>query len=237
MTLTGSAGALRGWSCRTTADRAGTVIYLHGVADNRGSARGAIDHFGRQGFDVLAFDSRAHGSSDGEMCTYGYWEARDLGAIVDLADDGPVVLLGTSLGAAVALQYAPDDSRVRAVIAAETFSDLRTVATERAPWFFTAGVIDRAFVLAEARAQFQVAAVSPAAAAARIRVPVLLIHGADDVETPPAHSQRVFAALAGPKRLLLVHGAGHNQSLGGEAWAAIDGWLDQALTAPGTPEQ
>ena len=41
-------------------------------------AGGAIDRFQRRGVDVVAFDSRAHGESDGEMCTYGYWEKRDL---------------------------------------------------------------------------------------------------------------------------------------------------------------
>ena len=113
-----------------------------------------------------------------------------------------------------------------AVIAAETFSDLRTVATERAPFFFTSGVIERAFRLAEQRGRFQVDAVSPVAAAAEIRNPVLLIHGAADSETPPEHSQRVLAALAGTKRLILVPGAGHNQALRGEVWDEIDRWLD-----------
>jgi len=46
--------------------------------------------------------------------------------------------------------------------------------------------------------------VSPAAGAARIRIPVLLIHGEADTETPPQHSQRVLAALAGPRRLIAL---------------------------------
>jgi hypothetical protein len=41
------------------------------------------------------------------------------------------VLLGTSLGAAVALQEAADDGRVVGIVAAEVFSDLRTVARAR----------------------------------------------------------------------------------------------------------
>ena len=114
-------------------------------------------------------------------------------------------------------------------MAAETFSDLETVATERAPWFFTRGTIDRAFALSESQAHFQVDAVSPRKAAERITAPVLLIHGADDVETPPAHSQRVFAALKGPKRLILVPGAGHNGSLRSEVWKQVEQWLDDVL--------
>jgi pimeloyl-ACP methyl ester carboxylesterase len=52
-------------------------------------------------------------------------------------------------------------------------------------------------------------------------VPVLLIHGAEDTDTPPAHSQRVFDALKGPKQLILVPGAHHNQSLSGPVWDQI----------------
>ena len=144
----------------------------------------------------------------------------------DTAAAGPIVLLGTSLGAAVALQEAALAPRVTAVIAAETFSDLRTVATERAPFVFTAGTIARALDLVEQQGRFQVNAVSPVTSAASINRPVLLIHGSADTETPPDHSQRVFAALAGPKRLILVPGARHNESLRGDVWGEIERWLD-----------
>ena len=208
-------------------------MYLHGVADNRGSGAGVIERFGKRGFDVVAYDSRAHGESPGDACTYGFYEKQDLHRVLDGVADGPIVLLGTSLGAAVALQEAAGDPRVSAVIAAETFSDIRTVATERAPFFFTSGIIDRAFRLAEEQGRFGVDEVSPVKAAAAIRIPVLLIHGAADVETPPDHSRRVFAALAGPKRLILVPGAGHNGSLTREVWQEIERWLDDVLPAAG----
>ena len=149
--------------------------------------------------------------------------------MIDTLGPGPVVLIGTSLGAAVALQEAADDRRVSAVVAAETFSDLRTVATERAPRFFTAGVIDRAFELAGAQGHFRVDDVQPQQSAQRITAPVLIIHGAADIETPPAHSQRVYDALRGPKRLILVPGAGHNGSLRSEVWKQIEAWLDEVL--------
>jgi len=217
---------LRGWRCRASGTRRGTLVYLHGVGDNRTSAAGVIDRFGKRGFDVIAYDSRAHGDSQGDICTYGFFEKRDLFRVLDTVDAGPIVLIGTSLGAAVALQEAALDTRVTAVIAAETFSDLRTVATERAPFFFTPGTIARAFRLAEEQGRFEVDAVSPEAAARAIRIPVLLVHGATDVDTPLDHSRRVLAALAGPKRLILVPGAGHNESLRGEVWDEIDQLMD-----------
>ena len=129
----------------------------------------------------------------------------------------------------IASAASADDPRVTAVVAAETFSDLRTVATERAPFFFTRGVVARAFRLAERDGHFQVDAVSPVVAAAKISVPVLLIHGDADSDTPPDHSRRVFAALHGPKHLVLVPGAGHNGSLRPEVWDQIERWVVDAF--------
>jgi pimeloyl-ACP methyl ester carboxylesterase len=221
--------SLRGWRCRASSARRGTLVYLHGIADNRSSAAGVVERFATRGLDVVAYDSRAHGESDGSICTYGFNEKRDLQRVLDTVQAGPVILLGTSLGAAVALQAAATDRRVTGVVAAETFSDLRTVATERAPFFFTAGLIAQAFQIAEQRGGFDVDAVSPLALAAQVRVPVLLVHGAEDIHTPPHHSRRVLAALPGPSRLILVDGAGHNESLRAEVWDQVERWIEDVL--------
>ena len=231
-TFAGAGVELEGWQCGAAGPRRGSLVYLHGVADNRTSSQGTIARFRSNGFDVVAYDSRAHGESDGDACTYGYFEKQDLHRVIDTLAPGPVVLIGTSLGAAVALQETADDPRVSAVVAAETFSDLRSVATERAPFYFTSRILSRAFALAEQRARFQVDAVSPVIAAARITVPVLLVHGDADTETRPDHSRRVLAALRGPKRLILVPGARHNGSLRGEVWDEIARWLDAVLVPP-----
>jgi uncharacterized protein len=232
--LPGDDIALRGWLCGTPLASRGTLVVLHGVADTRHSTASIVERYLARGFDVIAYDSRAHGDSAGDTCAYGFFEKRDLRKVIDAFGHGPIVLVGTSLGAAVVLQEAASDPRVAVVVAAESFSDLRTVAEERAPKFFTRGVITRAFELAEREGRFQVDAVSPRQAAALIHVPVLLIHGAADVETPPDHSRRIYEALKGPKRLLLVPGVGHNHSLQPDVWAEIDKWIDQALTAGGT---
>ena len=220
---------LKGWRCHPSGVSRGTLIYLHGIGDNRWSGAGIITRFGARGLDVVAYDERGHGESDGDACTYGFFEKQDLHRVIDTVERGPIILFGHSLGAAVALQEAAGDPRITTVISAETFSDLRTVATERAPFFFVAGVIQRGFRLAEKEARFQVDAVSPVNAARQIRVPVLMIHGEADTDTSPGHSQRVFAALAGPKRLILVSGARHNESLRGDVWDQIDRWIDDVL--------
>jgi pimeloyl-ACP methyl ester carboxylesterase len=230
---------LRGWRFPARETKRGTIVYLHGIADNRTAGIGPARRFGPRGFDVIAYDSRANGDSGGNICTYGFYEKRDLRRVLDTLDGldpqplGPVIVMGTSLGAAIALQTAAEDRRISAVVAAESFSDLRTIATERAPWFLPGPIVRRAFARAELQGRFQVDAVSPVNAAKRITVPVLVIHGAQDRETSPDHSRRIYDALTGPRTLLMVDGVGHNQSLTHATWAAIETWVDDVMTRIG----
>jgi alpha-beta hydrolase superfamily lysophospholipase len=236
VTWTTNGVSLRGWWFRAAAQPPrGTLVYLHGVADNRSSSVGIAQHFVPQGFDVVAYDSRAHGQSGGDACTYGFHEKTDLGRVLDRLTAAPVVVMGTSMGAAVALQAAAQDRRIAAVISIATFSDLRTAATERAPFFASRSNIESAFRLAEAEAHFRVDEVSPVAAAARIAAPVLLIHGDQDKETPYAHSVRVLAALTGPKRLVTIPGGGHREGLSPAVWKELDAWLGAALPRAQNP--
>jgi pimeloyl-ACP methyl ester carboxylesterase len=231
-TFQGEHGRLSGWHCRRAADDSrGTIVYLHGIADDRGSAQGVVQRFLPLGFDVVAYDSRAHGRSDGERCTYGYFEKHDLKRVIGALDERPVILIGHSLGAAVALQTAPLEPRIRAIVAASTYADLRSIATDRAPFVFTKGMIETAFEIVERDAQFKVDDVSPIRAAQSIDVPVFLIHGQFDRDTPPHHSRRVFDALPDVKRLLIVPGAAHNDVLRPEVWEHIERWIATVLSA------
>jgi hypothetical protein len=217
---------LVGWRFPAERARRGTVIYLHGLGDNRGSGIGIANHFTARGFDVVAYDGRALGESGGDACTYGYYEKQDLQRVVAQLPPGPVVTFGVSLGAAVALQAAAGDPKISLVVAVAPFSDLRTAVNERAPFFASRGNLEKARVLAEEEAHFRVDEVSPVAAASRIRAPAIVIHGAEDRETPPGHGQRVFAALAGPKQMVLVPQAKHHDTLTADTWRQIDAWVD-----------
>jgi pimeloyl-ACP methyl ester carboxylesterase len=224
---------LKGWIFRATAPRRGWIVYLHGIADNRQSAIGFARRFVPQGYDVLAYDGRAHGESTGTAVTYGVLEKRDLLSALDAAHVDRAVLFGCSLGASVALQAAPLDPRIAGVVAQSPFADLRSIVFERKPWIATRGEAERALALAGKRGGFDVDEASVLRAAPRIAVPVLLIHGANDRATSPAHSQRIFEALAGPKQLLLVPGAGHDDTLAAsETWQSIETWLERIGRVP-----
>jgi pimeloyl-ACP methyl ester carboxylesterase len=218
---------LKGWIFRASAaPRRGWLVYLHGIGDNRQGGVGFAHRFGALGYDVLAFDARGHGDSGGEAVTYGVKEKDDVVRALDAVHADRVVLFGCSLGAAVALQAATVDPRIVAVIAQSPFADLRSIVYERKPWIASRGEADAALTLAGARGGFTVDDASPLKGARDVRVPVLLIHGASDTATSPEHSRRIFAALTGPKELLVVPGAGHNDTLARpETWKRIEAWL------------
>jgi pimeloyl-ACP methyl ester carboxylesterase len=199
---------------------------LHGLGDNRGGSLGIARHFTARGFDVLAYDGRAQGESGGDACTYGFFEKRDLSRVLDKLGETRALVLGVSLGGGVALQAAAVDTRIALAVAVSPVSDLRTAARERAPFFASQGNVDEAFRIAEAEAHFRADDVSAVAAAAHVTAPTLLIHGAKDTETPPAHSDRIYRALAGPKQLFMVPDTGHKHVLTPDAWQQIDAFID-----------
>jgi uncharacterized protein len=235
-TFSGDSGPLEGWHChRTGTANRGTILYLHGIAGNRDSAAAVVERFLPHGFNVIAYDARGHGSSSGELCTYGYHEKIDVRRVIAEVGPSRVFLIGHSLGAAVALQAAAIEPLVRGVVAVSTFVDLRTIATERGDvralpsWLVAWGVAQ-----VERTGRFDVEATSPLRAAASIKVPVLLVHGADDRRPAPSHSERVLTALGGHGEMIVVPGAGHHDVLGPGTWSRIEQWLLGISPPPGT---
>jgi alpha-beta hydrolase superfamily lysophospholipase len=223
---------LKGWWAKAQLPRRGLVLWLHGVGDNKDSAEGLVERWTKKGFDVAAYDSRAHGSSGGTSCTYGYFEKDDVRRVLDAlakagADGDRAILMGFSMGAAVALQAAPLDGRVRAVAAMAPFAELRTAATRAAPFWMRAGSVERALDLAEQQGHFRIDDVAPARLHAA--VPLLLIHGRRDGKLPLTDSEAILASAATrDQQLLVIDDADHDHLLDHkEAWAALDQFLER----------
>jgi alpha-beta hydrolase superfamily lysophospholipase len=213
--------SLRGWLFRPEAEPRGLLVYLHAMNWNRRAGASLADRYVSKGFAVLTYDQRGHGLSGGARCTYGVRETFDLRELLDRTAMAPIFLFGHSLGAAIAVQ-AGADPRVRGIVAASPYADLESAIRERAFGLDVAESMARF----EREAGIRIADASPRDAAAKVRAPVLLIHGALDRSTPIRHSERILASLPGPKELLRVEGAGHGDILKHEqVWEHIDAWL------------
>ena len=105
---------LKGWVFRA-APQTGLVVVLHGKDINRQHYLEQALSLRAKGFTVVAYDQRAHGESEGTAITYGVNEVGDLQRVLDAApriEGQPCVVIGESLGAAVALQTAAVDQRI-----------------------------------------------------------------------------------------------------------------------------
>lgn len=210
---------LKGWLVQSRHKRAkGTVIYLHGVGDCKtaGVPLAALLH--RNGYHVFLYDSREHGESGGHFCTYGYYERHDLSTAIDFLQkrknfkSGNIGIFGTSMGAAIAIQGAAIDKRIKGVIAEAGFTDLRTISVDyqrriaKLPWHFLRNV---AMSRSQKIARFKARDVSPLLDVAKLQIPILFIHGMDDKLIKYEYSKMLYHRANEPKDIFLVPGASH----------------------------
>lgn len=132
---------LRGdfWAQRAPAP---TVIICHGYRVSRAHLRSVAALEYARGYNVLCFDFRGHGESDGTMTSGGLAEVRDLHAAIELAAEQPetapgqIILHGFSMGAAVALMVLPHP-QVAAVIADSPYARLDAILRRLVQWRLT----------------------------------------------------------------------------------------------------
>jgi fermentation-respiration switch protein FrsA (DUF1100 family) len=207
--------ALFAWFLPARGDPRGTVLYLHGNAENISSHFGNIAWMPAEGFNVLALDYRGYGASAGSPSLPGAQLDIDaaMRALLARPDVDPerIIVFGQSLGGALAIHYVAHSAyrrHVRAVIADSPFSDYRLVAREKMAAFFLTWPFQWLpnFTVNNDYAPIaSVRALSP--------IPLLLIHGEDDTIVPSHHSRRLYDGAAQPKDLWLVPETGHIQSL------------------------
>lgn len=208
-----SAGLLlRGWWIPGIRHR--TVVMVHGWTSSRQEPLSKAGFLHGAGYNLLVFDLRGHGTSDGGYTTMGWAEPDDVRAAVRFAhaqDAGPVALLGYSMGASVVVEAAAG-SDVQAVVEDSGFAS----ALEVVSWTFTRithlaadPFADPLLALTAADLGVDLSRIRPIDAAARLTKPLLAIVGTADTLVPPEQGYSLYRAARGPKELLVVPGAGH----------------------------
>jgi len=199
------------------------IIVVHGSEGNRahpadrnlGIAVGLVNH----GYDVLMFDMRGHGESEGEQISAGYHERYDvLGAIDYIAQRGiedRIGVLGLSMGAATSLMAAAESKEIAAVVADGGYADIVSIfesefsARSNLPRFFIPIIL----FVANRMYDIDFEAIRPEEAVKEISVPVFIIHGEQDDMVPVQHAHRLRAASRHPDSILwILPEAAHSNS-------------------------
>ncbi len=222
----------------------GTVVLLHGISSCKEAMLTHAGWFAGWGYRCLVFDGRGHGESGGRFCTFGYRERHDLVRCLDAAEArgdlaGPVSVYGVSLGGAVALQWMEIDPRVACGVVESTFASLPEIVASYQSRFLgrpNSGFVELALSGGTRLADFPARTIHPETVAARLRQPVLVIHGDADTNIPFAHGERVFRALssAGSEWLPIPDGThyGLAQAGGDRYREALRTFLDRHGSAP-----
>ena len=230
---------LHGWFLPARAPHRGSVLFLHGNAENISTHLASVAWLPGAGFDVLLFDYRGYGRSDGSPSLAGLQQ--DFAAALEtlLALPGVasqrVVVFGQSLGGAVAisgLAAEPRHDDVAGLVVEGPFTSYRGLAREKLAGFWPTWPLQWPLSLTiddRYRPVDEIGGLAP--------LPVLIIQGEADRVVPPQHGRALFAAAGEPKELWLLPGIGHNQALATlHNRRRLRGWLEQLVaTAPRPP--
>ncbi len=191
-----------------------TIVHAHGNAANLSNHLPLVAWLPARGVNVLMFDYRGYGRSEGQPSLSGVVE--DVEAAVAAARRQPgvdterVLLFGQSLGGATALRAAQriEAGTLRGLIVDSAFASYRGIADD------LAGQTSWLSLLAPVlRPWLPPAAEDPVTAIGLLKMPVWLIHGDRDGLIDIAHSEQLFAAAHAPKQLVRVPGGMHIDAL------------------------
>jgi pimeloyl-ACP methyl ester carboxylesterase len=171
-------------------------------------------------YDVVAFDFRGHGKSSG-LFTWTSKECADLQAVIDHVKTfkyDSIGLMGFSLGAAISLIEAAQNTEIKTVIAVSAPSDLWKIDFH----FWEAGMLD------DLKLNFGFKSkgkgirpshpwemkIAPIDIIDRISPrPVLFIHGKEDWLIKPSHSEELYNRAKEPKKIIILEKLGHAETM------------------------
>ncbi|WP_339546471.1 alpha/beta hydrolase [Pseudomonas sp. RA_35y_Pfl2_P32] len=201
----------------------GTVLHLHGNGGNLAAHLGGSWWLPKEGYQVLLLDYRGYGLSEGEPGLPQVYQ--DIDAAFKWLDQAPqvqgtpLIVLGQSLGGAMALHYLAErpqrQAQLKALVLDGVPASYREVgqfalSTSWLTWPFQ---VPLSWLVPDAdsaiRAMPQVNA-----------VPKLLYHSIDDPIVPLSNGIRLYQAAPPPKVLQLTRG-GHVQTFADPVWRTV----------------
>jgi len=216
----GGGESLHGWYLPATGEARGTVLHLHGNAENVSTFIAAVHWLPARGYNVFLLDYRGYGRSGGTATVRAVHLDAAIALHYLLDRPGPdrdrLVVLGQSLGGSVGIYTVAHDAqreRVKAVISEGAFSSYSRIAREKMNRFWLTWPLQWPLSLLFSD-EFDAEAAVPALAS----VPLLLIHGDADPVVPYSHGQRLYDAARGPRELWTVPGGGHVDALTRTEW-------------------
>ena len=194
---------LRGWHVPSAKETDKTLILLHGYPADKGDILPALA-FLQKDFNLLLFDFRYLGDSEGSYSTAGAKEVEDLLAAIRFLKTRAireVGLWGFSMGGAVALMAIERAPEIKAVVAESSYESLSEMALQffrvpliNYPIAYLIGLWAKLFLGIDLRD------VSPAESIRSSAIPILITHSSADAVIPFSHAKSLQQALVNNPR-------------------------------------
>jgi pimeloyl-ACP methyl ester carboxylesterase len=190
------------------------IILSHGWGDSRIGGLTRTPALAAFASRLILWDMPGHGEAPG-TCSLGNYEVESLLALVDRVGS-PAILYGWSLGAGVSIAAAArlDPARVSAVIAEAPYRLPQTPARNVLRSFGLPWRINLPLALTILGVRFGIGpkwrGFDRAELAAGLRVPLLVIHGAQDDICPVQDGRDIAQAAKGPHEMIELDDAGHH---------------------------
>jgi len=200
---------LHGWFLPAQGKPRGSILFLHGNAENISTHIGSVHWLPAAGYNVFLFDYRGYGKSGGAIELDGIMRDAEaaLGKAVELAENTAIVVYGQSVGAAIAT-YAVAHSQyrnsIKALIIESSFSSYREIAREKLSQFWLTWLLQYplSWTISD---QYKPIDAMPQIAP----ISSLLIYSDEDIIIPPHHGQHLYDAAKQPKQLWQIENGRH----------------------------
>lgn len=186
------------------------IIFVHGFKDGRftNAYLKAISIFVKNGYGVIYPTLRAHGNSDGETITFGKEEVRDIEASYQYlisgsnVDKNKIGIYGHSMGSAVSILYAAENSNIKAVIAETPYDSFDNTLGTTVEYFTGLPAFPFARIIKfylERKLDFKLDDYDPVKYISKISPrPVFILAGGKDVTVNSAGGQNLVNATGEP---------------------------------------
>ena len=200
-----------------------TIICMHGYrsAPKNEFAR-MVPFMRRAGFNLLFVNHRAHGPSEGKYIGFGTLDHKDtikwIEAVEKLVPGGDIFLYGMSMGAATVMNACGLDnlpSSVKGAVQDCGFTspwDVISFQVKRLFRFSSFPLVNLINLFCKVFAKYSLKKPTTTESVSMSSVPILFIHGDNDLFVPTYMSEVNYRACTAPKRKLIVDNAGHAMS-------------------------
>lgn len=202
---------LHGWFLPADGKARGTILFLHGNAENISTHLGSVWWLPTEDYNVVLYDYRGYGRSEGtptlDTMLPDFEVVLRMTRRLPEVQGKPIIVFGQSLGGTVAVSAvarSPQREHIAALIIEGAFSDYRRIARDKLSefWLTWPFQLPLSFTIdGNFRPLEDIPNISP--------MPLLVIHGDADNIIPQHHAEALFEAAREPKQFWLIEGAPH----------------------------